>query len=114
MILVVVILFIFLDDCLELSVTVRIVCSLEVFLIQNVIGHVLARHVLCIVFNVLLHEGVPVGISAAMAVAFQHNCLQLCIVQGQEIHHTPAGCFRTVTIVPQRCAAEFQLSLHLS
>ena len=113
MVLVVVIPFIFLDDRLELGVAVWIVCALQVFLIQNVIGHVLAHHVPCIVLNSLLHEGIPVGVPAAMPVAFQHDCLKLRIVQGKEVHHAPAGCFRTVPVVPQRCAAEFQLALHL-
>ena len=100
MVLVVVVLFVFRNDCLELCISVRVVRAPKIFPVQDVIGHVLAPHVLCVAFNILLHKGIPVCVPATMAVAFLHDCLQLSIVQGKEISHTPAGRFSAVSTVP--------------
>ena len=75
------VLLILLDDSLELRIAIGVVRSLLVVRIQHVIGHMLPLHLLCVLFHVFHHEGVPVSIAAAMAVTLDHDSVQLYIFQ---------------------------------
>ena len=74
-VLVVVVLLILLDDGLELRITIRIVCGLLIVSIQHIVSHVLPFHLLGVLFHVFHHESVPVSITAAMAIALDHDCV---------------------------------------
>ena len=69
------VLLILLDDSLELRIAIGVVRSLLVIRIQDVVGYVFQLHLLGILLNVFLHEGVSISITATMGIAFDHDCI---------------------------------------
>ena len=114
MIFVIVILYILLNDCLELRISIRIGGGFAIFLVQDIVGHISAPHLLGIFLDVVLNVFVSLLITSSVGIITGQDDMQFSILQGLKFQHCPAGLLRTFSICADGCAAETELPLDFS